>query len=177
MRTDLESDRLAAMMSAATQEVFAKMLELDAVGGEFHLDPSPPSPAEGVLALVGLAGAWMGTGTFACGSDTARALAGRLLQQDFPAIDEEVLDALGEFANMVFGNVKTMLEEELGPMGLSIPTVIFGRNFNTRSVGRRNWIVVPFRCGDEPFEVRLCLVPNQKSHSLQRVSPALSVVG
>ena len=42
-----------------------------------------------------------------------------------------MLDAVAEVTNMIIGNVKTVLESRLGAMGLSTPTVIYGRNFQT----------------------------------------------
>jgi chemotaxis protein CheX len=62
---------------------------------------------------------------------------------------------------MIIGNVKTSIEERLGPMGLSIPTVIYGRNFSSRTVGKQNWTVVPFHLGEERLEIQLCLAPNR----------------
>jgi chemotaxis protein CheX len=90
--------------------------------------------------------------------------------QPYEAIDEEVLDAIGEVTNMVLGNVKTALEEELGPMGLSIPTVIYGRNFSTRSVAKSKWTVVPFSCEGERVEVHFCLAPSKEAGGLTRLA-------
>ncbi|HYP08368.1 MAG TPA: hypothetical protein VER03_19195, partial [Bryobacteraceae bacterium] len=55
-----------------------------------------------------------------------------------------------------------------GPMGLSIPTVIYGRNFSSRAVGKQEWTVVPFDCEGERLEVQLCLA-EQKSGARLRV--------
>ena len=66
----------------------------------------------------------------------------------YDAIDEDVLDAVAEVTNMIIGNVKTALENRLGAMGLSTPTVIYGRNFQTRSSGNQEWTVVPFDAGE-----------------------------
>ena len=52
-----------------------------------------------------------------------------MLMTEASAVNEEVLDAMAELTNMVIGNVKTKLESQLGPLGLSIPTVVYGRNF------------------------------------------------
>jgi CheY-specific phosphatase CheX len=60
---------------------------------------------------------------------------------------------------MIIGNLKTFLEERLGSMAISIPTVVFGRNYMTRSVNVLQWNVVPLRCGDKIMEVRFCLMP------------------
>jgi chemotaxis protein CheX len=81
---------------------------------------------------------------------------------------------------MILGNVKTGLEEELGPMGLSIPTVIYGRNFTTRSVGNSQWTVVPFECAGETVNVHVCLTPARghflrDGHMRHHVTAALSL--
>ena len=46
-------------------------------------------------------------------------------------------------------------------MGLSIPTVVYGRNFTTRSMARSSWTVVPFKLGDDSVHVHLCLAPSR----------------
>ena len=92
-----------------------------------------------------------------------------------------MLDAIGEITNMVLGNVKTSLEEVLGPMGLSIPTVIYGRNFTTRSVGQSNWTIVPFQCLGERVAVHVCLAPGNDRHrslsSKDHAAAVLSIAG
>ncbi len=171
----MTQDRLIEMIQRATAEVFSTMLGIEAIQREAFVDESAPRPSEGVLALVGLAGHWAGSGTFSCSAQAAKKIASQMLMQEYAAVDEEVLDAIGEVTNMVLGSVKTQLEEELGPMGLSIPTVIYGRNFTTRSVGRSEWIVVPFECLSERVEVHLCLVPSKENKTAQRQPAVLTM--
>lgn len=171
----MTQNMLIEMVQRATGEVFATMLGIEAVKGVAYVDESAPRPSEGVLALVGLVGQWAGSGTFSCSATAAKKIAGQMLMQEYAAVDEEVLDAIGEVTNMVLGSVKTQLEQELGPMGLSIPTVIYGRNFTTRSVGRSEWIVVPFECLGERVEVHLCLVPSKETKLAQRQPAVLSM--
>ena len=99
----------------------------------------------------------MRAGRLPCPSAVACRLASRFLMSEFDSVDDEVLDAFGELTNMIIGNFKTEVEHHLGPMGLSIPTVIYGRNFSTRSLGREEWTVVPFRCGEDHLNVKVCL--------------------
>lgn len=170
-------EKLIGMVRGATRDVFTVMLGIDLADCEARVRDVAPGPSEGVLALVGLAGQWAGSGTFSCSAASARYIAGRLLMQSYESIDDEVLDAIGEVTNMVLGNVKSALEEELGPMGLSIPTVIYGRNFTTRSVAKSEWIVVPFQCDHEEVEVHLCLAPSKDSGiSLRLAKDQLSAV-
>jgi chemotaxis protein CheX len=77
--------------------------------------------------------------------------------------NEEVLDAMAEVTNMIIGNVKSLIENDYGAMGLSIPTVIYGRNYKARSTGAGEWTVVPFSCGAEVMEIKICLLPGSES--------------
>lgn len=163
-------EKLIELMRRATRDVFGTMLGIELTDEDAYVQESAPGPSEGVMALVGLAGQWAGSGTFSCSATSARQIAGQLLMQPYEAIDDEVLDAIGEVTNMVLGNVKTFLEEELGPMGLSIPTVIYGRNFTTRSVAKSKWSVAPFQCLGESVEVHLCLAPSKESGGLTRLA-------
>ena len=151
--------KVAAIRGAA-HNVFETMLGTKLQDGEPRQVDSPMR-TEGVVALIGLAGDWAGTGAFRCSAEMARKVSGLFLMQEFSAVDEEVLDAVGELANMVLGNAKTVFEETLGPMGLSIPTVIYGRNFTTRSVGHNEWTVVPFELDGEVFEIQISLAQRQ----------------
>jgi chemotaxis protein CheX len=157
----IDTDTVAQALRQATAEVFSTMLELEVQAGEPYLQRDVPGMSEGVIALIGMAGTWIGTGSLSMSATLACKLSSRLLLAEFTAtgeaISEEVLDAVAELTNMILGNAKNTLEEQLGPMGLSIPTVIYGRNVTTRSVSDAQWVVVPFLCDQERLEVRLCL--------------------
>ena len=160
---------LITAIKQSTSGVFSTMLGMDVEAGEISQGSSSPAPTEGVVSLIGLSGPWMGTGSISCSPQMACTLAGALLVGDYPAVDEEVLDAVAELTNMVLGNVKTTIEEIAGPMGLSIPTVIFGRNFSTKSAGSRTWTKVPFHCGSGKVLVQMCLVENTAGNSCSRI--------
>jgi chemotaxis protein CheX len=85
-----------------------------------------------------------------------------MLMTESTSVNEEVLDAVAELTNMIIGGVKTDLEQHLGPLGLSIPTVVFGRNFKTRTSGNSEWIVVRLLWDDECLVVKVCLTRNER---------------
>jgi CheY-specific phosphatase CheX len=66
--------------------------------------------------------------------------------------DDEVLDALGEIANMVGGNVKGMID---GDCKLSLPTVAEGADFRIAVPGSGVQTLLVFDCAGKPFQVKL----------------------
>ena len=76
---------------------------------------------------------------------------------EFDSVNGDVLDAMGELTNMIIGNLKTHLEDNWGPISLSIPTVVHGRNFTARSSSREEWMVVPFDWSGGHFDIKVCL--------------------
>ncbi len=154
-------------ISKACREVFETMLNLP-----LEVEPSvmrkviEPETFHGVVALVGVAGSWTGTGHISCAPQFAQKLAGALLMTEYDAVNEDVLDAVAEVANMIVGNVKTFFEERLGPLGLTVPTVIYGRNYHTRSSGVKDWVLVRLHSGEENMDIHFCLMPSRAPHHM-----------
>ena len=160
----------------ATHEVFQTMLAMEVVSGEAYVEREAAPSSEGVVALIGLAGDWVGTASLSCTAPFACRIASQMLMIDAQSVDGDVLDAVAEMANMIIGNVKTGLEQELGPMGMSIPTIIFGKNFSARSAGSEEWLTVPFTCEGERIEVKFCLAPNRGGRAISPTSYSLQGV-
>lgn len=159
----ITNEDLFAMVCAATQDVFATMLNLELRVGNGYVDTTAAVSANGIVSFVGLAGAWAGTGSISCSAQVACRISSQLMMSEYTAVDDDVLDALAEVTNMIIGNVKTALEERVGPMGLSIPTVIYGRNFTSRTLGKQDWAIVPFEFEQERMEIQVCLTPQKES--------------
>jgi len=148
----------------ATEDVFTTMLGVDLAPAEASIETGEPEAHDGVVSLIGLAGTWMGAGCICCAPDLACHVYSRMLLSDATAVDEEVLDAVAELTNMIIGGVKTGLEAELGPLCLSIPTVVFGRNFRTKSAGTAKWVVLRFPWEGSQLIVKMCLTKAEKTH-------------
>lgn len=165
----LSQDELALAIRLSTEEVFATMLGLALVRGDVYVAKDGAEPSSGVVSIVGFAGPWVGSGSLYCTGQFACKIASYFLQEQFSAVTEDVLDSVAELTNMIIGNVKTHLENRLGSMGLSTPTVIYGRNFQTRSVRNQEWTVVPFSLEGDRMCVQMCIMPNpDDSHHVRR---------
>lgn len=163
MDDSVRHDKLVELITRATREVFGTMLALDVELVDAKLCAhGENSGGGGVMSLIGFAGPWVGTGSFSCTPNMACRVANALLGSEHLAVEEDVLDAIAEMTNMILGNVKTELEEIIGPMLLSVPTVIYGRNFTTRTTMMQSWTWVSFEQDGERFEVKVCLTQNNQ---------------
>ena len=99
-------------------QVWASYLDVDGSS------PLIPVPAEKVStdASVSVTGAWRGHVVVRCSAQASRNAAAALLGVELDDVTtEDVTDALGELANIIGGNVKSLLPE---PCALSLPHVV-----------------------------------------------------
>lgn len=173
MEDTFNTDLLVQIITGATQEVFSTMLSLPLESQPPYQEQSGNQKFDGVISLVGVAGSWLGSGRMSCSSAMACKLSGAFLMSEFVAVNEDVLDAIAEITNMIIGNVKSALEEHIGPLGLSIPTVVFGRNYQTRSHVAA-FTVVPFVSDGERLEVRFAMTKASNANEQQKAGLALN---
>ena len=156
-------DIIIESIRRSAADVFSTMIGVDLGEGEFAIETGTPVSNDGVVSFIGVAGLWAGTGSICCSPALACRICSQMLMTESTAVDEEVLDAVAELTNMVIGSVKTDLESHLGPLGLSIPTVVFGRNFKAKSAGSTEWIVLRFPWDGDSLLVKLCLAPTDRT--------------
>jgi chemotaxis protein CheX len=163
---------LAHSIDQACCQVFSTMMGVALEPGEVSVEAAPPDANDGVAALIGLAGTWTGTGSVACSPALACRICSQMLMTEVQAVNEEVLDAVAELTNMIVGCVKTDLEQHLGPLGLSIPTVVYGRNFKMRTTRTTEWTTLRFLWEGEPLLIRVSLAPTQEAGHPRLHTPA-----
>jgi chemotaxis protein CheX len=101
-----------------TSDVWSSFLDTDLE----QVDDAFESSGELVTGVVAVSGAWRGWIVLECATGTARLVAAAMFLMSPELIrDDDVADALGELANMIGGNVKSLLP---APSRLSLPTVV-----------------------------------------------------
>src|SRR5438132_1364054 len=115
---------LVDYISQSTANVFSTMLGTELGPGEASIDHGIPEVNEGIVSFIGLAGAWAGTGSIVCSPTVACRICSLLLMTETSSVDADVLDAVAELTNMIVGSVTNELEPHIGPLGLSIPTLV-----------------------------------------------------
>ena len=124
---------------------------LDPEGVRPFLVGEPGEPGTAVSASVSLTGGWHGHVVVSCSSGAARHAAAAFLAMEAGEVsDEDMTDVMGELANIVGGNVKSMLP---AATAVSLPHVVSGadnRFPTTRQICELagTWL-------DEPFSISM----------------------
>jgi chemotaxis protein CheX len=158
----LSHEALAEGITAATLDVFSTMLGLPLEVEEVSSPNAHTAKTMEVVGVVGLSGSVSGSGAFICGPKAACQIAASICPGEYTSVDETVLDAIGEMANLVIGYIKTKIEDQIGAMGLSVPTVVYGSSFGLHYKGGHPFTVVRFRSGDHIIWVQITLDPEGK---------------
>jgi len=141
--TEIRPDDLVQIVQA----VFETTLKLEAFEAETLRLPLQ----ERLVASVALAGEWNGEVLLECGAKQACGFAGHFLGIAIPpAPDAVVLDVLGELANVIGGNLKSMLGRGVR---LSLPSVTAGVSDGPKIGTARCITRAGFRCSEGPFWV------------------------
>ncbi len=133
---------------------FSTMLNCEARRGEIVLSNTEDRhyPVSGVIGLSGKA---VGTVVINLSEEVALKAASAMLMTELTSLDDDVLDAVGELANMVAGQAKAELEEY--ELSVSLPNVITGENHEIRFPSDIKTICVPFDTDFGPLQLEVGL--------------------
>ena len=110
-------------------DVFQTMLGIPVEPITMEWAPQPGN----MTAAIFFAGNWKGAVLIECGEQQACRWTAKLMSITEPsAITDDVRDAMGEIANMVGGNLKSVLP---AGVSLSMPSVVQGRDYSMRICG------------------------------------------
>jgi len=139
-------------LSNATREVFEIMV------GTSLASPTELSPhfVADFAAMVGIAGSLCGLVGLHTSSECARRIAAKMLGTE-ELVGEDAQDAFGEVCNMIAGSFKARIAGLADGCALSVPTVIFGRDFTLFSLAKGEHHQVMFSFEGRPFSVTLDL--------------------
>lgn len=153
----MKAEHINPFVSAAA-DVFATMLDCKLTRGKISLNANF-QPEHDVSGVIGLSGGAVGTVVVSLSRNVAVTATEVLLGTRPETIDADVIDAVGELANMIAGRAKAELE----PLALSLalPTVITGTEHTVSFGSAAQAICIPFSCawGDLSVEVGLAEQP------------------
>jgi chemotaxis protein CheX len=114
--------------------------------------------SESITGLIGLAGTFKGVLAIHMPNAVAMGVTSSFLGMDVEEINADVEDAIGELANMLGGNIKTILSENGKDINLSLPSTISGKEYNFQLASdAAERTVIGFDTGSGRFHVELQL--------------------
>lgn len=142
---------------AGTQDVFSTMLMVE-LESKAVIDNGKCEIKSNLTSMIGLGGGIRGLLAVHCPGSVAKAITGSFLGMDVADLNDDVMDAIGEIANMVAGNIKVSCAKININVELAIPTTIVGESFHVSGIADADRIIVPFKMIDEIFWVELMYV-------------------
>lgn len=138
----------------ATLEIFTGMVMM-----EVNQEGEPLTELgiikDSITGMVGLAGTHKGMLAVHFPNSLALAITSSFLGMDVEEVNEDVQDAVGEIANMIGGNVKTILTDKGYDIQLSLPSTISGEEYTLLADDDLQQVVIPFSAPVGTFYVEL----------------------
>ena len=143
----------AAFLDQAVEEVFGLMLgaAVTRVDGKVNIEPE----CETLTAVIGLAGAISGACTIQAKAVSAMYMTSRMIGSEVHAIDDAVLDGLGEISNMLAGGWKSKMPPLNAECLLSVPTVVTGTRYTVHRQKPDFFVERHYMLDDHAFIVRV----------------------
>jgi CheY-specific phosphatase CheX len=111
-----------------------------------------------LTSAVQMTGDWNGAVLMECDGRQACRFAARFLAREpsgDDVVDDDVRDVLGELANMIGGNLKSVLSRGIQ---LSMPSVVDGSNYSLRICGAEVRALLAFRCAEGLIWIRVLAI-------------------
>lgn len=110
-----------------------------------------------ISAIIGLTGDTSGSVILSFPADLACRIAGNMLMEEVPEMNQAVEDAIGEIGNIVVGDARRLLIQDGFSLNISVPTVVVGKGHKISRSGDIPCIAIPFRTPFGEFEVNVGL--------------------
>lgn len=145
----MKAEHINPFLSAVCN-TFSTMLQCDARRGDICLAKGDQQtyPISGVIGLSGKAA---GTVVINLSEEVALKGASAMLMMEMTELNDDVIDAVGEIANMVAGQAKAELEEY--DLSVSLPNVIIGEKHDIRFPSDATPLSVPFKTDFGPLRL------------------------
>jgi len=131
---------------------FRTMLSTEVRRGQLTLS-NPSERSYPISGVIGFTGEATGTVVINMSREVAIKAASTMLLEPQPDVNDDVLDAVGELANVIAGQAKAELSEF--HLQLSLPSVITGENHEIRFPSKATPVCVPFDTDLGPLQLEI----------------------
>ncbi len=148
---------------SATLNVLSTMAGIEAKKGEVYIKQDDKISYD-ISGVIGIAGKMSGFVVVSFPEKLALDIvAGFLGEEPKKNISRDVVDAIGEFVNMIAGGSKRVFAEQGFKYNIGIPNVITGKNHTINRPSNVVCIGVKFLVGDQEFVIEVALKPRPEA--------------
>jgi len=109
-----------------------------------------------ISSIIGLSGETKGTISVSFESKCILSIVSNMFGEEIKELNEEVMDAAGEIANMISGQARQELEAAGKVLYAAIPTVISGKSHTISHMTSAPIMAVPFNTEFGEFTIEVC---------------------
>lgn len=140
----------------ATSEVFKTMLSIEPVRGQLYVKSSEKLPYD-ISGIIGLAGEATGFVIISMTETLALKVVEKFIGEKKTAVDEDVMDAVGEILNMIAGGAKQIFSRTGTRFKISIPNVVAGKDHIVGKQKNVQCLGMTFKVDTEVFVIEVAL--------------------
>lgn len=111
--------------------------------------------ARGMSAIIGISEGISGYLAIHVSPEGACKIAGTMLGDSYPEVDDIVCDAIGELANMLGGSLKKFSSRYGEPFKISVPTIVRGNDYETHAAKDAEQVLLGVRVISVCFTAQL----------------------
>jgi chemotaxis protein CheX len=111
----------------------------------------------GVSGIIGLAGESMGSVVLSFDEATAIKVISKIMGTSYSEVNADVIDGIGELANIIAGDAKNRLTQKGYKFDVSIPRVVSGRQYFSTQTRNVPCIVIEFTIPSGSFKLEVSL--------------------
>jgi len=140
----------------STLSVFKTMIGIEPKKNNIYIKQGD-EPSFDISGVIGLAGQATGSVVISLPEDLALEVVSKFLGEEKKNVDDDVVDAVGEFINMIAGSTKKVFSEKGLKFKISIPNVIVGKGHKINRPSNVPCLGVKFDVADKFFVVEVAL--------------------
>ena len=144
-----------------TVNTFETMIGVKPVSGNISVGENGDVVSD-VTGTIGITGDISGTISIRFPESLACKVASMFIGEDISSVNNDVLDTVGELANIIAGGAKGVFGQKGVDFKLSIPTAVQGDRHILGHPSGSSVIFVPFEMDSGKFYLELCLKEDEK---------------
>lgn len=118
---------------------------------------TPEASAKGMSSIIGISEGMSGFLAIHVSPEDACKVAGIMLGDTYPEVDDIVCDAIGEISNMLGGSLKKFSGQFDEPFKISTPTIVRGKDYETHAAEDAKRVIFGVKANSVCITVQLVI--------------------